>query len=166
MTRIRRVCCVAMTLVAGLTATLAHGGQAIEARFFPSPDLQLEGRWAAPKPSLRNDPAFNNLVIGETPMTELRLIVPQAFVGKRVRVHMVVPSATQGLAGNRGLEVQWTTQGIFRSGTARPGERVLFYEGTATGGLLRDFVAYTLRVDATYMNGPLRFDPVYEIEER
>jgi hypothetical protein len=41
---------------------------------------------------------------------------------------------------------------------------VLFYEGTVPGTPLRDFVAYTFKVDARYSSGPVRFEPVYEIE--
>jgi hypothetical protein len=70
------------------------------------------------------------------------------------------------MVAGRGLEAEWRTQGIFLSGKARPGDRVLFFEGTPTGSLLRDYVAYTFSIDARETMGPIRFETVYEIEQR
>jgi len=142
----------------------AADGKRVEARFFPGPDLHIEARWLVPVLSPRGDPTLNSLLVAQTASTELRLTIPQELIGKRVRIHAHLPSATTGLMGNRGFEAEWITQGVYRPGAAIPGARVLFYEGIANAPVLRDFVTYTFRVDANYVTGPVRFDPVYEIE--
>jgi len=136
------------------------------ARFFPTDELQVNAQWALPAPNPRVDPALNNLILAKTPVTEMRLSLPATYVGKPVRIYQLVPNFVPGLTSGRGLEVEWKTQGVYISGKARGGERVLFFEGTPTGNTLRDFVAYTLRIDATYTAGSVRFEPTYEIEER
>jgi len=141
-------------------------GQRLEGALFPSPDLRIEGRWAAVRPGGRVDPALGSLIVGQTPPTELRLAIPSSFLNKPVRIFMLLPSVTEGYSGTRGFEVEWTTQGVFRPGSLRPGERVVLFEGVASAQVVKDYVAYTLRVDGNYLLGPLRFDPVYEIEER
>jgi len=146
------------------TLPAAADGQRIDARFFPGPDLNIEARWLVPVLSPRGDPTLNSLLVAQTASTELRLTIPPDLVGKRARIYARLPSATTGLMGNRGLETEWTTQGVFRPGTVIPGARVLFFEGVVSAPVLRDFVTYTFRVDANYVTGPVRFDPVYEIE--
>jgi len=138
----------------------------VVARFFPTDELQIDAQWALPVPNPRVNPALNGLILAKTPVTEMRLTLPSSFVGKAVRIYQLVPNFVQGLSGGRGLEVEWTTQGIYIPGKARPGDRMVFYEGTPNNTTLRDYVAFTLRIDATYATGPVRFEPVYEIEER
>jgi len=138
----------------------------VVARFFPTDELQIDAQWALPTPNPRVDPALNNLILAKTPVTEMRLIVPPSYVGKSVRIYQRVPNFVQGIAGGRGLAVEWTTQGVYIAGKSRPGERILFYEGIPSGTTLRDYVSFTLRIDSAYAMGPVRFEPVYEIEER
>ncbi|HEY8555462.1 MAG TPA: hypothetical protein VIL43_13105 [Burkholderiales bacterium] len=143
----------------------ASSGERIEGSYFPQPHLDLQARWAQPFLDRRMDPALANLIIAESPFTELRLRVPDRFIGRRVRIHMLVPPVVDGVSGAAGLEVEWKTQGILRPGRARPGERVLLFEGFATETPLRDFIAYTFRIDARFLRDHIRFEPHYEIEE-
>lgn len=143
----------------------AHGGQRIESYYFPGPELQLESRWLVPHLRAHNDAGLNDVMIAESAYTELRLVVPSTLVGKRVRVDALLPAFVQGMDGTRGLEVEWRTQGVFRPGKLRMGERVTLFEGVANGPLLSDRVAYVVRTDARYVVGPIRFETVYEIEE-
>lgn len=149
----------------GLVATLAAGGERIEGSYFPQPHLDLQARWAQPLRDSRMDPALANLIVAESPFTELRLRIPDRVIGRRVRIHMVVPPVVDGVGGAAGLEVEWKTQGAFRPGRARPGERALLFEGLATETPLRDFVAYTFHIDARFLRDHIRFEPHYEIEE-
>lgn len=160
----------AQRLVAGVLALLASlpapAGQRIESQYFPGPNLDLQSRWLLPAPQrIRAEPALRHLYVAESPFTELRLLVPPAWVGKRVRVYLLVPGQITGMSGPAGFEAEWRTQGVFLPAKSRPGERVLFYEGTVPGTPLRDFVAYTFKLDARYTSGAVRFEPVYEIEE-
>lgn len=155
----------ALLVVSMLAIGSAHAGQRIESYYFPGPELQLESRWLVPHLRGGGDAQLNDIAIAESPFTELRLVVPAAYVGKRVRVDALLPAFTQGLEGSRGLEIEWRTQGVFRPGKLRMGERVPLFEGVASGPLLSDRVAYIIRMDARYVIGPVRFETVYEIEE-
>lgn len=158
------------TAVSGLLVLFTAAGvvaaEPVIARFFPIDELQVNAQWALPAPNPRVDPALNNLILAKTPVTEMRLTLPAEFVGKSVRIFQLIPNFVPGLTSGRGLEVEWTTQGVYIPGKARGGERVLFYEGTPTSTTLRDQVAYTLRIDSAYTTGPVRFQPTYEIERR
>lgn len=159
-----------LRMVTGLLAVLASlpllAGQRIESQYFPGPNLELQSRWLLSAPQrIRAESALRNIMVAESAFTELRLIVPPAYVGKRARVYLLVPGQIIGMSGLSGFEAEWRTQGVFLPGKCRPGNRVLFYEGTVPGTPLRDRVAYTFKVDASYASGPVRFEPVYEIEE-
>jgi hypothetical protein len=153
-------------LLLGLLSLPTLAGTRIESRYVPGPNLDLQGRWQSPNARAITDPARANLFVAESAFTQMQLTIPAAFIGKNVRIFLVMPPQTPGITGPAGLEVQWRTQGVFLPGTARPGERVLFFQGVIQQSLLRDLIAYTFRVDARYNNGQVRFDPVYEIEER
>jgi len=160
---------ISATTIAITTMLLAilpvHGGQRIESSYFPGPELQLQSRWLVPHLRASRDADLNNILIAESAYTELRLVVPPAFVGKRVRIDVTLPAFTQGMEGGRGLEVEWRTQGAFRPGKLHMGERIPIFEGIANGPLLSDRVAYSIRTDARYVVGPVRFETIYEIEE-
>lgn len=153
-------------VVLSLAGAPALAGERIEPSFFPSPQINADSRWLISHVRADTDPELANSMVAETDFTELRLPIPPALIGKNVRIHLVLPAATQGAGGRNGLEVEWRTQGVFRAGSARPGDRVLFFEGPATQPLLSDLVAYTFHIDARYAAGPVRFEPEYEIEER
>lgn len=153
-------------LLLGLLSLPALSGTRIESLYVPGPNLDLQGRWLSPYARASTDSAQANLFVAESAFKEMLLTIPPAFIGKNVRIFLIIPPQTPGIAGSAGLEVQWRTQGVFLPGNARPGERVLFFQGVIQQSPLRDLIAYTFRVDARYNNGQIRFDPIYEIEER
>lgn len=153
-------------LLLGLLALPALAGTRIESLYVPGPNLDLQARWSTPGARGSNDPVRANLMVAESTFTEMLLTIPPAFIGKNVRIFLVMPPQTPGIAGPAGMEAEWRTQGVFLPGKARPGERVLFFQGVIQRSPLRDLIAYTFRMDARYNTGHVRFDPVYEIEER
>lgn len=158
--------CFSIALSLWLAGSPVLAGERIEPRFFPSPQVNADSHWLLSQVKADTDPELANALIAETDFTELRLPIPPALVGKNVRIFLVLPAATQGAGGRNGLEVEWRTQGVFHSGNARPGDRVVFYDGSVQQPELRDFVAYTFRIDARYSTAPIRFEPEYDIEER
>jgi hypothetical protein len=151
--------------LSGFLVLPARGGQRIESYYIPGPELQLESRWLIPHLRPGSDSELMDMTVAESAFTELRLVVPQAFVGKRVRIDAILPAFAQGVEGSRGLEVEWRTQGVFRPGKLRMGERAPLFEGVVGRSILSDRVAYIVRMDARYVAGPVRFETVYEIEE-
>lgn len=154
----------ALLLLLCISPVLA--AERIESRFFPNPELQLTSRWLVPNLRIDTDREAANRWIAQAPFTELRLAIPPAYIGKPVRIYLLFPRSAQGLAGSRGLEAEWRTQGVFLAGKARAGDRVLFFDGTPDGSVLKDLVAYTFIIDAREVQGPIRFENVYEIEQR
>jgi hypothetical protein len=153
-------------LLLGLLSLPALAGMRIESRYVPGPNLDLQARWLVPRPRATTDPAQASLMVAESAFTEMLLTIPADFIGKNVRIFLIMPPQTPGIAGPAGMEAEWRTQGVFLPGKARPGERVLFFQGVIKQSPLRDLIAYTFRVDARYNTGHVRFDPIYEIEER
>ena len=141
-------------------------GTRIESLYVPGPNLSLQARWMTRNPRAAPDPALANIMVAESAFTEMLLTIPADFIGKNVRIFLVMPPQIPGIAGSAGMEVEWRTQGVFLPGKARPGERVLFFQGVIQQSPLRDLIAYTFRMDARYNQGKVRFDPAYEIEER
>jgi hypothetical protein len=152
-------------LLLGLSSFSAMAGLPIDSSYFPGPNLDLQARWLMPTARGGSDPALANVYVAESAFTELHLTIPPTFLGKRVRIFLIVPGQVSGVEGSSGFDVAWRTQGVFLPGAARPGVRVLFFQGIIQSSPLRDLVAYTFKVDARNSLGPIRFEPVYEIEE-
>lgn len=149
----------------GISSVSAIAGLPLESSYYPGPNLDLEARWLVPAPGVSTDPTMANLMVAESTFTELRLTIPPTFLGKRVRIFLSLPGQVPGMAGVAGFEASWRTQGVFLPGAVRPGVRVLFFQGIIQSSPLRDLVAYTFKMDARNSLGPVRFEPLYEIEE-
>lgn len=154
-----------LALALGLAALPAVAGQRLEARFFPNPHLELQAQWLEPVLRRGLDPEQARVLIATSPYTELQMTIPAAMVGKRVRILLVAPTQIRGVSDRRGLEMEWKTQGTYLPGRARPGDRVLLYQGVVTNSLLRGMIAFTYRINGDYVEGHISVEPVYEIEE-
>jgi len=144
----------------------ALAGTRIESLYVPGPNLDLKARWLVPSSRMSSDRARANLMVAESTFTEIVFNIPSEFVGKNVKIFMIMPPQTVGMVGSTGLEVEWRTQGVLLPGKLQANEKVLFFEGVIPKSPLRDWIAYTFRMDARYTLGDVRFDPVYEIELR
>jgi hypothetical protein len=144
----------------------ALAGTRIESLYVPGPNLSLQARWMTRTPHATTDPTLANLMVAESAFTEMLLTIPADFIGKNVRIFLVMPPQIPGVIGPAGMEVEWRTQGVYIPGKAHPGERVLFFQGVIRQSPLRDLIAYKFRMDARYNHGQIRFDPFYEIEDR
>jgi hypothetical protein len=91
-----------------------------------------------------------------------------AYVGRRARIHYVVPPLIPGLRSPTGLRVEWRTQGLFSNGTARAGERVLVWTGMVREPFMTEAFDLTLQVRLSELalraNAPLAFESYFEIE--
>ncbi|HYA38812.1 MAG TPA: hypothetical protein VEI74_11150 [Candidatus Methylomirabilis sp.] len=158
--------CISWGVLLGLWSLPALAGTRIESLYVPGPNLSLQSRWLVPDARATTDAAQANLFVAESAFTEMLLTIPAEYIGKNVQIFLIMPPQIPGVIGPAGMEVEWRTQGVFLPGKARPGERVLLFQGVIRQSPLRDLIAYTFRVDARYNNGQIRFDPFYEIEQR
>jgi hypothetical protein len=162
----KNICRITWGLLFGLLSLPALAGTRLESLYVPGPNLNLQSRWLVPNARATTDAAQANLFIAESAFTEMLLTIPASYVGKNVQIFLIMPPQIPGVIGPAGMEVEWRTQGVFLPGKARPGERVLFFQGVIQQSPLRDLIAYKFRMDARYNNGEIRFDPLYEIEQR
>ena len=118
-------------------------------------------RWANDGDNLSPDSI--NALIADTKGIELRFELSR-YVGKNVRIHMVLPASVQGLRGSTGFRAEWRTRGRFIPGSIVPGSRTLVYQGIITSRDMTEVFDFTLHMDGRYLMGKLGFDPVFEIE--
>jgi hypothetical protein len=90
------------------------------------------------------------------------------FMGRHARIYYVIPLAIQGLRSPSGLQVQWHGSGSFQSGTGRPGDRVLVWNGVVRAPWITETFDLTLRIDQRQLQmgpgGRLGFESYFEIE--
>ena len=103
-----------------------------------------------------------NQMVGELNDVEVRLDTSD-YEGQTAQIYLRLPDETNGIQDAAGVEVEWTTRGIFAPGHTTPGNRALIFEGVVDSPLMIDFFRYTIRVDARKVFGPFRIEPVYEI---
>jgi hypothetical protein len=90
------------------------------------------------------------------------------YVGKQARIYYVIPPNIPGLRSPAGLQISWTTNGPWASGTARPGERRLVWAGTVRDPWVQAEFDITLGASLRDLqlpaDGRLGFEPYFEIE--
>lgn len=151
-----------LLLILAAAATPALSAERLQ-DISPIQRVQGQARWESDR---TRGPGVDRWIMA-TPPWEVRLAIPPRYLqpARPVRVYLVVPRQIPGLRGSAGLELSWTTQGLFLNGTARPGDRALIFQGRPQGPTLSDVVTFTLRVEGRETIGPLDFETVYEIEE-
>lgn len=161
-----RIGWVALAVVLWGGATAGYSAERVRSEFFPQRHLVLEGQWQ--NPGFTADIDADSRVIAGASDIELRLFIPPAFTSppQQAQIFMLIPAQIPGLDVGGGLEVTWVTRGRLLNGTARPGDRVLIFEGVVGEPVLSDFLNLTITIDARKMVGAVRFDPLFEIERR
>lgn len=162
-----RVCwSIALATILCAGTTVGYPAERVPSEFFPQRHLALQGQWANPR--FTGDIDADSQVVTRYNDIELRLFIPPAFTSppQQVQIFMLMPVQIPGLDVGGGLEMSWVTRGRFLNGTARPGDRVLIFEGVVGEPVLADFLNLTITVDARRMIGAVRLDPLFEIERR
>jgi hypothetical protein len=147
-------------LLAGL-ASIATAATRLDDSASPRARVDVTSRWLHTREGL--DTVELNAMVAEVRNLEVRLNTA-AFVGKRGRIYLTVPAFVTGLQSASGMRVEWQTRGTLMAGTALPGTRSVVYDGPITKAILADFMDFSLFLDARYLQGGLRFEPVFEIE--
>ena len=135
----------------------------LNARFFPQEHLQIQTQWLEPELRGAKNRDRENLLIASSSLSELRLTIPQQYIGSSHKVYLVMPNQFAGIR-DHGVEIRWETRGRFFPDTAKPGQRILLYEGLISDSVLWDEIVFTFTIDARYIYGPMEFHPHYEIE--
>lgn len=155
-----------LLLIGFTTSPNGVAGERIETEYFPQRHFHLKGKWKTPSISRANPQ--DDKIVATINQVELRLKIPSSYYSptSQVSIYLVLPAQVAGMRDSRGFEVSWKTRKVFRAGTARPGDRVLFYQGTVNSAVLSDFVTFTMTINSAEMIGAISFEPYYEIERR
>ena len=89
------------------------------------------------------------------------------YLGRRARIHFVVPALIPGLRAPVGLQVEWRGNGLFSDGSAHAGERRLVWRGTVRDAWMTERLDLRARVDLRELRlpgGMLGFESFFEIE--
>jgi len=90
------------------------------------------------------------------------------YVGKRARIFYVLPAAIPGLRTPAALQVNWRGEGLFASGTGRPGERVPVWSGVVHDAWMNESFDIGWQVDLRELRlqrgAQLGFEAYFEIE--
>jgi hypothetical protein len=112
-----------------LLPTLSHA-QAIRLDDSASPRYQVESLQVLSEKGDPLDQSINpQLALLEFGLVEYKLATAE-FVGQRVQLYYVVPSAIKGLLSPNALSVKWHGNNGLTDGTAYAGERRLVWTGT------------------------------------
>ncbi|MDX1489517.1 MAG: hypothetical protein R3268_15015 [Acidiferrobacterales bacterium] len=157
---------IALVMILCTWTTAGHPGERVRSEFFPQRHLALQGQWANPR--FTADLDADSRIVAAYNDIELRLFIPPAFTSppQQAQIFMLIPAQIPGLDVGGGLEVSWVTRGRLLNVTARPGDRVLIFEGVVGEPVLADFLNLVIMIDARGMVGAVRFDPLFEIERR
>jgi hypothetical protein len=157
---------IALATILCAGTTVGYPAERVPSEFFPQRHLALQGQWANPR--FTGDIDADSRVVAVYNDIELRLFIPPAFASppQQAQIFMTMPVQIPGLDVGGGLEFSWVTRGRFLNGTARPGDRVLIFEGLVSEPVLTDFLNLVITIDARRMLGAVRFDPLFEIERR
>jgi len=148
-------------------ATMQTGGMAaadvLDDSLSPQKNYSTQFRWVHQKglSSLSQESFF--LLEGIQSGVEVRLDT-SGYKGTRARIYLGLPHQIEGLSSSGQLVLSWDTDRIFSPGEVRPGNRTLIYDGTVDTDLMIEIFKFTLRVNANYITGKIRYAPVYEIE--
>lgn len=157
---------IALFIILYAGTNVGSPAERVRAEFFPQRHLALQGQWANPRFS--GDIDADSGIVASYNDIELRFFIPPAFTSppQQAQIFMLMPAQIPGLDIGGGLEMSWVTRGRFLNGTARPGDRVLIFEGVVSEPVLADFLNLAITLDARRMVGAVRLDPVFEIERR
>jgi hypothetical protein len=89
------------------------------------------------------------------------------YIGKPARIYLVIPNSIPGLRSPLGLRVDWLGNGLFSSGTARPGERTLVWTGTVRDAFINEGLTMTMQIELRHLlraSSGLAFESYFEIE--
>ena len=86
------------------------------------------------------------------------------YRGRLARIYLGLPRQIQGINSIENFILRWKTDRIFFPGQVRPGNRTLIYDGSIDTDLITELFTFTLRVNANYIAGDIRYAPIFEIE--
>lgn len=86
------------------------------------------------------------------------------FVGQRVRLFLLIPAGIAGDSSGGTLQVAWQARGVFESGSARPGQAVLIFEGLLEDPITSGTFDFAITAASQSITHSFSFELTYELE--
>jgi len=112
---------------------------------------------------LSDQPSALPPLIGYVPGVEIRLNTVD-FVGQQVRIFLSLPAGITGDISTAGIELAWEASGAFLSGSVRPGQETLIYEGVLEAPVTSGTFDFILSIDDGGIPDSFNLEPDYELE--
>ena len=129
----------------------------------PQKQFNSQFKWVHPAHLGPIDEEQYLLLEGTQRNVEVRLDTTE-YNGQNARIYLGLPRQIVGFSSTEHFTLRWKTNRIFFPGEVRPGNRTLIYDGSINRDLMIDLFTFTLRINANYLTGEIRYAPIFEIE--
>ena len=140
----------------------AFGATRLDDSLSPRQRVDATTRWLYDGIGDWNDDQLNALV-AQVHAMEFRLRTAP-YIGKSAEIYLSLPQQITGLKVPTSMRVEWTTRGTFAPGSVAPGNRALVWRGKIAAPVMSDYFDFRIYYDARNAEGPIEFDPVFEID--
>jgi len=149
-------------LLAG-SVFVAQAGEILDDSLSPKKQYSVQFEWAhkGDLSALSKDEFYR--LKAYIPDVKVRLNTAD-YMGKQARIYLALPQTIDGLSSTEGFSLNWETDRIFSSGRTTPGNRALIFDGKIDSPIMIDLFTFTLKINASYLTGKLRYAPIFEIE--
>lgn len=164
--KIRSMISIRVTLLTMLltgSVFLARAGEILDDSQSPKKQYSVQFEWAYKEnlSALSKDEFYQQKAY--IPNVEVRLNTA-GYIGKKAKIYLALPQTIDGYNSTEGFLLTWETDRIFASGGTLPGNRALIFDGKIDYPIMADLFTFTLKIDASYLTGKLRYAPIFEIE--
>ena len=135
----------------------------------PQQNFAIELNWSAQAVDQAMSALFADQDVALPPLTgrltgvDIRLNT-SAFVGKQARIYLSVPAGIAGDNSGGTLQLAWQASGRFESGSTRPGQSVLIFEGPVDSPVLGGIFDFAISMGSAGAAEPFSFELQYELE--
>jgi hypothetical protein len=157
-------CVACIACIAGMPGPAMALVERLDDSTSPSAQVRAQGDDHAPVTAPGTPSPIVRIAFGRV---QYRLATAR-YLGRQARIYYVLPMAVPGLRSPAGLQVSWRTNGLFSSGSGRPGDRVPVWSGTVRDAWMTEALDLSWQVDAREVRlsrgMPLGFEAYFEIE--
>lgn len=100
---------------------------------------------------------------GRIPNVDTRLNT-RAFIGQSAKIYLALPIIQTGTHSPNNMQLNWRTRGKFLSGSVRPGQSTLVFEGIIDQAVTTEVFDFTLSIENGDVPDNFTLEPKYEIE--
>ncbi|MBL4850861.1 MAG: hypothetical protein JKY90_01065 [Gammaproteobacteria bacterium] len=135
----------------------------------PQQTYSLDLKWSpqdinqAISAMLNGQPSALPPLTGRLPNVDIRLNT-RDFIGQAGRIFLSLPITESGTHSPSNIQLSWRTRGNFLSGSVRPGQSTLVFDGIIDQAITSDVFDFILSIENGDVPDNFTLEPDYEIE--